>query len=521
TFLRENGGDDPRTASTPQNYLEKIFQITQCLRPMSPEGYADLISANIGLIEQESRTPPTRVPPAEVAQAAGSSDVVPAQTTPAETPQQAEGRPPPLAAKEIRSYRDRGQILHLRFVPASTMLESVDSTGVLVRRSMIGSDPREDRIVLVDGKVTRAVPVSDDRLLVIGTSGAVLVDPSAAEPRPIKAGNSRVVRAVASPQSDRVFLQTEPPAWYAKDLADGTETRLAADVTPLALSGSWTVERTDGSDAVARNESTGIRAALGLPANAWIDPSERWLALYDIKSGLRLRDLTDPGNTTEIPLAPAATFVEFGPHDLIAFSDHSKVLIWDCGTGAVRAEVQAEGEITAIAFSPDGDRLATGDADGRIRTWVIHGRKPAYDLSASALRLTEAERSMIIAVRPFIETPRSAKRLINTYRLLRAALSEADLAELRETGHRPVLLLLSVLLGEPEEATGLMRDLLGGRPLPPSFTALAGHRSARGREGLEAKIAGIIDAAGVTNDTAAYRRWARLVARYSFRTLDL
>jgi len=513
-FLRENGGGEgPRTASTPQNYLEKIFQISQCLRPMSPTGYADLISATVGRLEPDPVTQPAGAPPAAMSQEA----VPPPAAAPAESAPVRRVTPPPVAAREIRAYREHSEVLHLRFDPATT-LESVDTTGVLTRRSMMGADPRDDHTSLVDEPVTCAVPLSDGRFLVVGASGAVLTGD---EEQAVRAGNGRVLRAVGSAQSGRVALETKS-GWYVSDLS--TETRLPGTSAVLALSRSWTVRRADGSPVVARNENTGTEVTVevgGWPLTARVDPSERWLAVRDNRSGLRLRDLTD-AEATEITLDRNAIFLEFGPHNLIAASDGSKVSIWDCESGTLRAEVPAEGEISALAFSPDGRRLATGNSDGRIRTWVIHDLRPAVDLSAGALRLTQAEHAMILAVRPFIETPRAAKRLINTYRLLRAALTEADLAALRDDGHRPVLLLLSVLLGEPEEATELMRDLLGDRPLPPAFTSLIRRRGITAPPaGLEAKIAGIITTTGITNDTADYRRWARVVARYSFRTLDL
>ena len=53
----DNSGGE-HWAATPQNYLEKIFQISLCLRPMSSSGYADLVAADIGiLIEDEYNRP--------------------------------------------------------------------------------------------------------------------------------------------------------------------------------------------------------------------------------------------------------------------------------------------------------------------------------------------------------------------------------------------------------------------------------------------------------------------------------
>jgi WD40 repeat protein len=546
-FLREanDGEEDPRTASTPQNYLEKIFQISQCLRPMSPDGYSDLISANVGPLEPEH--PSESVVTAPAAAADFTATVTPPQRTPGEVSAPPAVRPsrPLVLGREVRGYHDEGRILRLRFNATATQLESVTTTGALTRWSLIGTDPREVRVPLVDGPVTKVRPVLDGHLIVVGKSHAVLVNPATGESREITAANDRVTWAVTDPNSGHSVLNTAESGWYDTDLTapQMAGSKLSPVVMPLALSRSWKVEWREGTPVVeVSNSANGATITVevepngGLSLAAGIDSSEHWLSVLDRRQELRLHDLRDLDDAKAWSIADVR-FAEFGPHGLIATSDGTKVSVWDCATQALRAEVPAEGEITAIAFTPDGGRLATGNADGRIRTWVIHDRKPAVDLSASALRLTEAERTMIIAVRPFIETPRSAKRLINTYRLLRASLGEADLAALREHGHKPVLLLLSVLLGEPEEATELMRELLSDQTLPPTLTALirrcttarrattsrrvAGRRHTAAPEGLEAKVSAVIKAAGTTDDAAEYRRWARHVSRYSFRTLDL
>jgi hypothetical protein len=49
--------DSEHWAATPQNYLEKIFQISLCLRPMSSVGYADLAS----LFHAAGYLPPRRL----------------------------------------------------------------------------------------------------------------------------------------------------------------------------------------------------------------------------------------------------------------------------------------------------------------------------------------------------------------------------------------------------------------------------------------------------------------------------
>jgi hypothetical protein len=124
---------------------------------------------------------------------------------------------------------------------------------------------------------------------------------------------------------------------------------------------------------------------------------------------------------------------------------------------------------------------------------------------------------------PLVTTPRAAKRLINTYRLVRAVLSEAELAALVAGDHEVVLLLLAVLIGSPRQVVGFFHDLLSGEQ-DRDFWALVAAEADR-PEGRWAGSARGLLAVRPRNrpelPLERIRRWVPRVARYSFQTLRL
>jgi hypothetical protein len=156
---------------------------------------------------------------------------------------------------------------------------------------------------------------------------------------------------------------------------------------------------------------------------------------------------------------------------------------------------------------------------------------------------------------PFVPTPRSAKRLANTYRLLRVLVTEEEAAtfgpDSSGTGHYMVALtLLAILVGFPGQATTLFGELLtatgedwaafrkrlregrieprarvaAAEPAPDQAVERASTDDQAERaeplawERLCRHVDQLATTPGLPKDLGPYQHWCRRVARYSFQT---
>ncbi|MBB4710203.1 WD40 repeat protein [Streptomyces luteogriseus] len=63
-------------------------------------------------------------------------------------------------------------------------------------------------------------------------------------------------------------------------------------------------------------------------------------------------------------------------------SDQSEVQLWDVGKGRRIATLKGHtGQVTSLAFSPDGATLTTGASDATVRLWDVRGRRPVATLT--------------------------------------------------------------------------------------------------------------------------------------------
>lgn len=124
----------------------------------------------------------------------------------------------------------------------------------------------------------------------------------------------------------------------------------------------------------------------------------------------------------------------------------------------------------ADAQDPDRDQPTTDRSQADLEVAAI-------DPAPLQLELTRAERALMSRLDELIPSPRIAKRLVNTYRLIKAMLSPDRLAHFEGGERTPgefqaVMLLLAMQSGFPTEAYEVFRELareVRRRPLEPRW----------------------------------------------------
>jgi hypothetical protein len=153
------------------------------------------------------------------------------------------------------------------------------------------------------------------------------------------------------------------------------------------------------------------------------------------------------------------------------------------GTSKNKESVSSAGSVLAPAPSDEKRRTLAASAEGApqpltpdIRSLRELGghpigaaeesesTKPNIPMDAVQLEITNWECEAMIRLRELIPSPRVAKRFVNVYRLLRASVEDEDwtafLGDEHSGSHRPVLVMLAMLMGYPEAATDFLRAVI-------------------------------------------------------------
>jgi hypothetical protein len=154
----------------------------------------------------------------------------------------------------------------------------------------------------------------------------------------------------------------------------------------------------------------------------------------------------------------------------------------------------------------------------------------AVRLRPRTLEISREEAGFLATLGTIVSSPRAGKRLINTYRLLRAPLDDAQLAAFEgpEREYRVVASLLAIMIGAPAIASRVFGAMLAA-PEGLPWTSFSQSLRAATPTGIDAGDWAQLTEALETFDQAfetmqsmePFRRWVWRVARYSFETSRL
>jgi WD40 repeat protein len=84
--------------------------------------------------------------------------------------------------------------------------------------------------------------------------------------------------------------------------------------------------------------------------------------VFDAATGAEIARLDHDDSVSAVAFSPDGTRVATGSYD-----DSARV--FDAATGTEIARLDHDDSVSAVAFSPDGTRVATGSSDGSAQVW--------------------------------------------------------------------------------------------------------------------------------------------------------
>jgi uncharacterized caspase-like protein/DNA-binding beta-propeller fold protein YncE len=134
-----------------------------------------------------------------------------------------------------------------------------------------------------------------------------------------------------------------------------------------------------GLQTLTGNRFRGIRGPLA-PQGAPLGPREAQaddtLRLIDTQTGTQVRDiLGEEQDLDTVGVTPDGRFVAAG-------GSGRSASVWDTATGQRINAISSEAPLTAIAFAPDGKRMAFGTSDGALTLYKLSGVGPALRVKA-------------------------------------------------------------------------------------------------------------------------------------------
>ena len=176
------------------------------------------------------------------------------------------------------------------------------------------------------------------------------------------------------------------------------------------------------------------------------------------------------------------------------------------------------GDLTPIPSNADAIDVVGGEEDISELDQPRSDDTYDIDLEPDTLVITPSELQFLSRLGPLIDTPRAAKRLVNTYQLVRVSVS--DVARfLYKREYEPLLVLLAFVVSSPGLTAPMVRSLFASSSadLPSFFAKLDANSDDETTLGW-LRLRDDLGNAPIGSVTAAtVRQWLPTVSRFSFR----
>jgi WD40 repeat protein len=119
-----------------------------------------------------------------------------------------------------------------------------------------------------------------------------------------------------------------------------------------------------------------------------IAPNGRLMAIADGSNQVELRPLATPDRVRKIDMGDAVSSIVFAPDGKSLATAGGALRLWDAEQGAPRGN--SMGDASAVTWSPDGKRLASGSIDGKVCLWD--------PITAKKIATLEGHTALVLAV---------------------------------------------------------------------------------------------------------------------------
>ena len=140
---------------------------------------------------------------------------------------------------------------------------------------------------------------------------------------------------------------------------------------------------------------------------------------------------------------------------------------------------------------------------------------PTFDSSPKALNVPEGEQQFVKQLLPLLTTPRTTKRLLNVYRLIRVSLDDKDIEAFEKEQYQSVLVLLAVMYSFPTIAAEFFTGIRSTRE--STIHDYIKQMSNKSKNGDWQRLNRGIKKITCIQNIDVYRRWFEVVGRFSFQ----